>query len=160
VEASEGINGRLGGRKKEARDRGRQHHQSGWARRKEPMSQPATVLVVDDELGPRESLRVILQHDYHVLVATDGEPALHLAAHEPVDVVLLDLRLAGRSGLQVLEKMKALHPALAVIVVSGSDPYGLVPTERRVLLFEYIAKPFQVAHLRETVKRAVARRAQ
>jgi two-component system response regulator PilR (NtrC family) len=122
------------------------------------MPQPATVLVVDDELGPRESLRMTLHPPYRVLLATEGEQALSLVEQEPVDVVLLDLRLPGLSSLQVLEQLKARHPALAVIVVSGSDPYGLVPAERRMLIFEYIAKPFSVVHVRETVKRAVARR--
>jgi len=124
------------------------------------MPQPATVLVVDDELGPRESLRMTLHPPYRVLLATAGEQALCLVEQEPVDVVLLDLRLPGLSGLQVLEQLKARNPALAVIVVSGADPFGLVPAERRELIFEYIAKPFQVAHVRETVKRAVAHRAQ
>lgn len=124
------------------------------------MPQPSTVLVVDDQLGPGESLRMILQRDYRVLVATEGEQALRLAEQEPVDVVLLDLRLPGLSGLQVLEKIKALNPIITVIIVTGSELEGMVPAELRVLIFEYIAKPFQVAHVRETVKRAVARRAQ
>ena len=124
------------------------------------MPQPATVLVIDDELGPRESLRLTLQPPYRVLLATEGQQALSLVEQEAVDEVLLDLRLPGLSGLQVLEQLKARHPALAVSVVSGSDPYGLVPAERGDLIFEYIPKPFQVAQVRETVKRAVTCRAQ
>jgi DNA-binding NtrC family response regulator len=124
------------------------------------MPQPATVLVVDDELGPRESLRLTLHPPYRVLLAAEGQQALSLVEQEAVDVVLLDLRLPGLSGLQVLEQLKARHPALAVIVVSGSDPAGLVPAERSKLVFEYIPKPFQVAQVRETVKRAAACHAQ
>ena len=89
-----------------------------------------TVLVVEDLLGPRESLRAILQPDYHVLMTEEGEHALHLVEHEPVDVVLLDLRLPGLSGLQVMEKLKALSPSLAVIVVTS---YASEETEREVL---------------------------
>jgi DNA-binding NtrC family response regulator len=118
------------------------------------------VLVVDDELGPRESLRAILQSHYRVLVAMDGEQAVRIVEQEPVDIVLLDLRMPGLSGRQVMEKIKAINPALAVIVVTGSDPYGLVPTESRLLVFDYIVKPFHIAHVRETVKRAVAHRSQ
>ena len=120
------------------------------------MPQQPTVLVVEDQLGPRESLRAILQPDYRVLMAMEGEHALHLVEHEPVDVVLLDLRLPGLSGLHVLEKLKALSPSLAVIVVTS---YGSAETEREVVrlgTFAYILKPFNVSHLRETVKRAVA----
>jgi DNA-binding NtrC family response regulator len=124
------------------------------------MPEQPTVLIVDDELGPRESLRLTLHPPYRVLLAAEGQQALSLVEQEPVDVVLLDLRLPGLSGLQVLEQLKARHPTLAVIVVSGSDPYGLVPAECGELIFEYIAKPFQVAQVRETVKRAVACRVQ
>jgi len=121
------------------------------------MLQQPTVLVVEDLLGPRESLRAILQPDYRVLMAMEGEHALHLVEHAPVDVVLLDLRLPGLSGLHVLEKLKALSPSLAVIVVTS---YGSAETEREVVrlgAFAYILKPFNVSHLRETVKRAIAR---
>lgn len=124
------------------------------------MPHPATVLVVDDELGPRESLRLTLQPPYRVLLATEGQQALSVVEQEVVDVVLLDLRLPGLSGPQLLARLKARQPALAVIVVSGSDPAGLVPAERSHLIFAYIPKPFQVAQVRETVKRAVAGRAQ
>jgi len=124
------------------------------------MPQPATILVVDDERGPRESLRLTLHPPYRVLLAAEGQPALSLGEQEAVDVVLLDLRLPGLSGLQVLEQLKAHQPALAVIVVRGSDPYGLVPAERRDLIFAYIPKPFSVAQVRETVNRAVAFRTQ
>src|SRR5438270_12583786 len=122
------------------------------------MPQPATVLVVDDELGPRESLRLTLQPPYRVLLATEGQQALALVEQEAVDVVLLDLRLPGLSGLQILEQLKARQPTLAVIVISGSDPSGLIPAERGTLIFAYIAKPFQVAHVRQTVNRAAAHR--
>ena len=123
------------------------------------MPQQPTVLVVEDQLGPRESLRAILQPAYRVLVAMEGAQAIHFVEHEPVDVVLLDLRLPGLSGLQVLEKIKALRPAIAVIVVTG---YASSETEREVVrlrAFAYIPKPFNISHVRETVKRAVAQRA-
>ncbi len=62
------------------------------------MPQQSTVLVVEDELGPRESLRAILQPDHRVLMAMEGEQTIRLAEQEPVDVVLLDLRLPGLFG--------------------------------------------------------------
>src|SRR2546426_8685958 len=111
------------------------------------MPQQPTVLIVDDELGPRESLRVILQPTYRVLMATEGEHALYLVEHEPVDVVLLDLRLPGLSGLQVLEKIAVLKPAIKVIVVTGSDPYGMDLELVQVRAFDYIPKPYNVLHL-------------
>jgi len=124
------------------------------------MLEQPTVLVVEDQVGPRESLRAILQSDYRVLMAVEGEQALHLVEHEQVDVVLLDLRLPGLPGLQVLEKIKAIGPSIEVIVVTS---YASPEAEREVLrlrAFDYIPKPFNIFHLRETVKRAVAQRTQ
>lgn len=122
------------------------------------MPQQPTVLVVEDELGPRESLRAVLQADYQVLLATEGEQALQIIEYAPVDVVLLDLRLPGLSGWQVVNKLKALHPSLKVIVVTSYEPDARVDQELRPHLFAYIVKPFHISHLRETVKRAVAHR--
>ena len=122
------------------------------------MPQQPTVLVVEDQLGPRESLRAILQSDYRVLVAMEGEQAIHFVEHEPVAVVLLDLRLPGLSGIQVMEKIKAISSSIEVIIVTGSDPYGTELEVVRSHAFDYIPKPFNVSYLRETVKRAVARR--
>jgi len=101
-------------------------------------------------------LRAILQSDYQVLMATEGAQALRIVEQAPVDVVLLDLRLSGLSGRQVVENMKALHPPIKVIVVTSYDPDAVVTKELRPHLFEYIVKPFNVSHLREMLKRAIA----
>ena len=122
------------------------------------MAEQSTVLVVDDEIGPRESLRVILKPDYQVLVASEGEQAVHLVEHQPVDVVLLDLRMPGLSGIQVLEKIKSINPSIEVIVVTGYASYETVLEGLRLHAFDYIPKPFNIPHLRETVKRAAMQR--
>ncbi len=124
------------------------------------MPQRPTVLVVDDQLGPRESLRAILKPDYRLLVAMEGEQAVCIVEQEPVDVVLLDLRLPGLSGIQVLEKIKALDSSIEVIIVTGYASDGTVLEGLRLGAFDYISKPFNVTYLRETVRRAVAQRSQ
>lgn len=122
------------------------------------MSGQTTVLIVDDEIGPRESLRAILKSEYQVLVATEGEQALHVVAQHPVDIVLLDLRMPGLSGIRVLEKIKALDPDIEVILVTGYASYETVIEALRLRAFDYIPKPFNVPHVREMVKRATAQR--
>ena len=122
------------------------------------MPEQPTVLVVDDEIGPRESLRAILKPDYQVLVASEGEQAVRFVEQQPVDVVLLDLRMPGLSGIQVLEKIKALNPAIEVIVVTGYASYETVLEGLRLHAFDYIPKPFNIPHLREIVKRAARQR--
>ena len=122
------------------------------------MSDLSTILVVDDEVGPRESLRAILKPDYQVVVATEGEQAIRVVEQQPIDIVLLDLRMPGFSGVQVLEKIKAIDPSIEVIVVTGYASYDTVLEGLRLHAFDYIPKPFNVPHLRETVKRAAAQR--
>lgn len=124
------------------------------------MPQQLTVLVVDDQLGPRESLRAILKPDYRVLVAMEGEQAVCIVEQEPVDVVLLDLRMPGLSGMQVMAKIKALDSSIEVIIVTGYASDETVREGLCLRAFDYIPKPFNVSYLRETVKRAVAQRSQ
>jgi len=122
------------------------------------VAEQPTVLVVDDELGPRESLRTILKPNYRVLVATEGEQAVHIVEQEPVDVVFLDLRMPGLPGMRVMEKIKALDPSIEVIVVTGYASYETVLEGLRLQAFDYISKPFNIFYLRETVKRAILQR--
>jgi DNA-binding NtrC family response regulator len=122
------------------------------------VSEQRTVLVVDDEVGSQESLRAILQPEYQVLIATEGEQALHLVAQRPVDVALLDLRMPGLSGMQVLEKIKAIDPAIVVIIITAYASEETVREGDRLQVFAIITKPFSVSHLREAVRRVVAHR--
>ena len=66
-----------------------------------------TLLIVDDEDGPRESLRAIFRDDYELLLASDGPSAIELVQRHKVDVAVLDIRMAGMSGVDVLERIRA-----------------------------------------------------
>ena len=71
----------------------------------QPMAQPrrkGTLLVVDDEDGARQSLRVIFKDEYNILLAGDGATAVELAQKHRIDVAVLDVRMAGMSGIEVL----------------------------------------------------------
>lgn len=122
------------------------------------MSKPSTVLVVDDEIGPRESLRAILKPEHQVLIATTGEQAIKVVEEAPVDVVLLDLRMPGISGICVLERIKALNPDIEVILITGYASYETVLGALRLHAFDYIPKPFNIPELRNKVRLAVTRR--
>ena len=118
----------------------------------------STILVVDDEIGPRESLRAILKPEYTVLIATEGEQALKIVEETPLDVVLLDLRMPGISGISVLERIKAFNPDIEVILITGYASYETVLEALRLHAFDYISKPFNIPELREKVRLAVKRR--
>ena len=65
-----------------------------------------TLLIVDDEDGARQSLRVIFKDDYQLLMAGDGATAVKLAQNNKIDVAVLDIRMAGMSGIEVLERLE------------------------------------------------------
>jgi len=122
------------------------------------VSKTSTILVVDDEIGPRESLRAILKPEYTVLVATEGEQALKIVEETPLDVVLLDLRMPGISGISVLERIKSFNPDIEVILITGYASYETVLEALRLHAFDYISKPFNIPELRNKVRLAVKRK--
>ncbi len=70
------------------------------------MNNRATILVVDDEMGLRDSLRMILSPYYNVYTAERGEESLELLRQVPIDLVTVELKMPGLSGIAVLEKIK------------------------------------------------------
>src|SRR5471030_3251067 len=80
-----------------------------------------TLLIVDDEEGPRQSLRVVFKDEYNLLVANDGARAIELARQNRVDVAITDIRMVGMSGVELLEHLKAVDPAIEVIMLTAYE---------------------------------------
>src|SRR5438094_24307 len=89
------------------------------------MSLRSRVLVVDDEMGVRESLRAILHGECEVVTASNGQAALDAIARDPIDVMTLDLKMPGLGGIGVLERAKQIDPDLEVLIITG---YGSLDT--------------------------------
>ena len=123
--------------------------------RAEARSPRGTVLVVDDERGPREALRLILQRDYDVVLAESGEQALEFLKNESVDVVTLDLKMPGLAGQNTLSLMREIDPALEVIIVTGYGSFESAVKALRLRAFDYISKPFDSRKILEVVERAI-----
>jgi DNA-binding NtrC family response regulator len=117
-----------------------------------------TVLVVDDEDGPREALRLVLERQFRVLLADGGEAALRILAKTPVDVVMLDLRMPGMSGIETLERIRELDPNVEVVVVTALPPYDVAWDCMRLRAFDVLRKPFSGAEILATAERAAASR--
>ena len=117
-----------------------------------------TLLVVDDEVGPRESLRMILKPLYEVHTASGGEEALRFIENKDIDVVTLDLSMPGLSGIEVLKEIKKLRPNTEVIVITG---YGTLKNAQEAIRFgagDLISKPFDVAEIISIVVKSFERR--
>src|SRR3954467_13908530 len=101
------------------------------------------ILVIDDEAAIRESLKMTLEYEgYECLGAATGQEGLALAERETPDVVLLDVKMPGMDGLEVLDRLRAMNEALPVIVVSGHGTISTAVEATKKGAFDFIEKPF------------------
>jgi signal transduction histidine kinase len=125
----------------------------------EPVPTPkGTLLIVDDEDGPRQSLKVIFKEDYRILMAGDGPTAVALAQKNRIDVAVLDIRMAGMSGIEVLERLKYVDPCIEVIMMTAFETNDTMRQALRLRACDYINKPFDIGTMRAAVSGAMHRR--
>lgn len=116
------------------------------------------LLIVDDEDGPRQSLRVIFKDDYDLLLASDGPAAINLAQSHRIDVAVLDIRMSGMSGIEVLERLKFVDPRIEVVMMTAYETTDTMRQALRLRACDYINKPFDLATMRAAVAKAMQRR--
>ena len=121
------------------------------------MTRPV-ILVVDDDPGVRESFRLILEDHYHVVDVPDGPSALEAVRASPVDLVLLDIRLPGMDGIEVLERIKAIDERVEVILVTAVKTVRTAVAAMKLGAFDYLTKPFEEDELLSLSSRALERR--
>jgi putative two-component system response regulator len=122
------------------------------------MAQQGSILIVDDEAGPRESLRMILKPVYKIYTAANGKEALALIQKENIDLVTLDLNMPGLSGIDVLKEIKKIRSDVEVIIITG---YGTLKNAQEVIRYgagDFISKPFNVADIISIISKSFERR--
>ena len=110
------------------------------------------VLVIDDELGPRESLRYLLAEEFEVDVSDRVETGLEKLSHTTYDTIIMDIRLPSMNGIEGLEKIREIDQDVSVIMLTG---YGNLETAQESIKLganEYVTKPFDIHKMLETVK--------
>ncbi|MGD2215207.1 MAG: response regulator [Gemmatimonadales bacterium] len=113
------------------------------------------VLLVDDEEAYVKTLAERMEmRDVGSRVALSGEEALQMLEDEPPDVMVLDLRMPGIDGMEVLERVKQQHPQIEVIILTGHGSDREENEARRLGAFEYLQKPADTGHLLKTVRAA------
>ncbi len=131
------------------------------AKRQQPTVAPrrkGTLLIVDDDDGARQAVRVIFKDDYEILMAADGASAVELAQKHPIDVAVLDIRMAGMSGIEVLERLKYVNPAIEAVMMTAFETADTMLRALRLRACDYINKPFDVSTMRAAVATAMQRR--
>ncbi|HKZ06302.1 MAG TPA: sigma-54 dependent transcriptional regulator [Methylomirabilota bacterium] len=118
-----------------------------------------TILVVDDDPGLRESFRLILEDEFEVLDVPDGQQALDIVRSCQVDLVLLDIRLPGMDGLEVLERIKGLDEQLDVILITAVKTVRTAVSAMKLGALDYLTKPFDEDEVLALIRRALEKRA-
>ena len=109
------------------------------------MSSKWSILIVDDELGVRESLRILLKPYYDIYTAPDGEAALNIIKERKIHLITLDLNMPKLSGIETLREIRKIDGEVPVIIITG---YGTQKDEGEALLYgvkAFIAKPFNTS---------------
>lgn len=117
-----------------------------------------TLLICDDEDGPRESLRVIFKGDFEILAARSGAEAIALAQQHRVDVAISDIRMAEMSGIEVLERLKFVDPGIEVVMMTAYETTDTLRQALKLHACDYINKPFDVATARAAIASAMQKR--
>jgi len=118
----------------------------------------ATILVVDDELGVRQSFNMILKGGYNILFAETGKKAIAAFENNFVDMVLLDINLPDISGIDLLERFMETDPSTAIIMVTAVNDVQTAVKAIKLGAHEYIIKPFIVDDVLDIIKRTLEKR--
>jgi len=117
------------------------------------------ILTVDDEPSVRSAVCVIFDDEYEVLEAPNGQVALDVVCSRRVDLVLLDLRMPGISGLTLLERLLTVKRDVKVILVTAVDDARTAAAAMKIGASDYLTKPFDVDELADVVRHALDVRA-
>jgi DNA-binding NtrC family response regulator len=119
----------------------------------------AALLVADDDQVARELLAEALSREgYRVRVAAGGAECVRLAQAEPFDVALVDLRMPGLDGLQVLERLAVIQPDLPVVILTAFASIETAIKAVNAGAYDYLSKPFRMEEIKVVVRRTLEAR--
>jgi putative two-component system response regulator len=116
------------------------------------------ILVVDDEIGPRESLRMILKPNYSVCTVENGYAAIQMVKQTEPDIITMDLKMPGISGIDALKEIRQIAPDVIVIIITGYGTLQSAIEAIRYGVFDYISKPFNVPEIMSIIDKSVQRK--
>ncbi|OFV92980.1 MAG: Fis family transcriptional regulator [Acidobacteria bacterium RIFCSPLOWO2_12_FULL_65_11] len=117
------------------------------------------VLVIDDEAAIRDSLKMTLEYEgYECLGAATGQEGLTIAEREVPDLVLLDVKMPGMDGLEVLDRLRSMNESTPVIVISGHGSISTAVEATKKGAFDFIEKPFASDRVLVGLRNALAQR--
>lgn len=115
------------------------------------------VLVIDDERGPRESLRMVLKYDYEIFLADRVDGGVELLREKRPDLVIMDIRMPEKSGIEGLQEIREIDPDVSIVMLTG---YGDLETAQQAIRYganDYLQKPFDTDDIQAVVRKYVDR---
>lgn len=113
------------------------------------------ILICDDEEGVRESLSLILGSDYKLAFATNGSEALNYLKKHNADLVIMDIKMPQKNGLEAIKELHNQKPNTKVIMVTGYQSVETARETSKYGIVDYITKPFESAAVKDAVKKAI-----
>lgn len=113
------------------------------------------ILVCEDEESVRAAIRLVLERDYELSFAEDGEQALTQVTSHPVELILLDIKLPKVDGLEILKTAMAQSPAPRVLMLTAYQSAELAQRAIQAGALDYVTKPFTREQLLRAVERAL-----
>jgi two-component system sensor histidine kinase/response regulator len=113
-----------------------------------------TLLIVDDEEGPRQSLRSVFKHEYNVVLACNADAAIDAARKQEIHVGVLDIMMPGLSGVELLRELKSTNPTIEVVMLTAYETFETAREALRHGASDYLIKPFDISSMRTAVAKA------
>ncbi|KHD86714.1 chemotaxis protein CheY [Heyndrickxia ginsengihumi] len=118
------------------------------------------LLIVDDQFGIRILLTEVLQKEgYETFQAANGVQALELVKKYTFDLVLLDMKIPGMDGIEILKRMKKIHSDIRVIIMTAYGELDMIEETKKLGALTHFAKPFDIDDIRKAVKESLLMKA-
>ncbi|MFD1735150.1 response regulator [Bacillus salitolerans] len=112
------------------------------------------ILIVDDQFGIRILLNEVFNKEgYNTFQAANGFQALEIVDKHSPDLVLLDMKIPGMDGIEILKRMKAVDPDIQVIIMTAYGELDMIQEAKELGAITHFAKPFDIDEIREAVKK-------
>jgi putative nucleotidyltransferase with HDIG domain len=116
------------------------------------------ILIIDDELAPREALRMVLKDRYDVTTAPSAHDGLNILAQNGIDLVVLDIMMPGMNGIEALLEIKTRHPDVEVILLTAYASLSTARSAIRFGAFDYLTKPFDKDDVLKIIERGLEKK--
>lgn len=112
------------------------------------------ILIVDDQFGIRILLNEVLQKEgYQTFQAANGIQALEIVDNHSPDLVLLDMKIPGMDGIEILKRLKAINADIQVIIMTAYGELDMIQESKDLGAITHFAKPFDIDEIRDAVRK-------